>query len=90
MITREQLKKEIEFVREEYLFPLYKIIKTFEKPIEAIDLRADQNTGKSKKEEWQRFVEKFAGCLADTPIERGDQGKFELRSRLKVLIDKDR
>jgi hypothetical protein len=83
MITREHLKKEIEFVRDEYLFPLYKIIKTFEKPIESTDLKPGQTGRKRKKEEWKRFVEKFASCLADTPIERGDQGKFELRKELE-------
>ena len=83
MITREHLKKEIEFVRDEYLFPLYKIIKTFEKPIEPIDLPPVQTRHKREKKEWKRFVEKFAGCLADTPLERGDQGKFELRTELK-------
>lgn len=80
MITKELLKKEIDNVQDAYLVPLYKIIKTFEEP--------DEFTGpkpgiENKKEEWKRFVEKFAGCLADTPIERGDQGKFEVREKLE-------
>lgn len=55
------------------------IYEEFEEP----DEFTDPKTGiENKKEEWKRFVEKFAGCLADTPIERGDQGKFEVREEL--------
>ena len=80
MVTKELLKKEIDNVQDAYLVPLYKIIKTFEEPDEFTALEAGIE---NKKEEWKRFVEKFAGCLADTPIERGDQGKFEIREELK-------
>lgn len=52
----------------------------FEEPDE---FTASKTGIENKKEEWKRFVEKFAGCLADTPIERGDQGKFEVREELK-------
>jgi hypothetical protein len=83
MITKELLKKEIDNVQDAYLFPLYKIIKTFEEPDEFTDPKAGKAGSEIKKEEWKKFVEKFAGCLADTPIERGSQGKFELRKELK-------
>lgn len=33
-------------------------------------------------EEWQQFVEKTTGILADDPIERGDQGEFEIRDEI--------
>jgi hypothetical protein len=82
MITKELLKKEIDNVQDAYLFPLYKIIKTFEELDEFTDPAA-KTGNENKKEEWKKFVEKFAGCLADTPIERGSQGKFELRKELK-------
>ncbi|MFH0824887.1 MAG: hypothetical protein V2B18_19205, partial [Pseudomonadota bacterium] len=29
--------------------------------------------------EWRRFIEDTYGCLADDPIERGDQGRYEIR-----------
>jgi hypothetical protein len=32
-----------------------------------------------KNEEWHSFIEKTYGCLADDPIERGNQGEFENR-----------
>jgi hypothetical protein len=83
MITKELLKKEIDNVQDAYLIPLYKIIKTFEEPDGFTDPKAGKAANENKKEEWKKFVEKFAGCLADTPIERGDQGKFELREELK-------
>ncbi len=30
---------------------------------------------KSQELEWHDFIEKFAGCLANDPIERGAQGE---------------
>jgi hypothetical protein len=79
MITKELLKKEIDNVQDEYLIPLYKIIKTFEESDEFTDYKTGEIKNENKKMEWKRFIEKFAGCLADTPIERGDQGNFEIR-----------
>jgi hypothetical protein len=35
---------------------------------------AERPPGKNKKADWRIFVEKFAGSLADSPIQRGDQG----------------
>ena len=32
--------------------------------------------------DWPTFVEQFAGCLADDPIERGHQGPYEKREAL--------
>jgi len=32
--------------------------------------------------EWQAFVNETYGCLADDPIERGEQGVYEIREVL--------
>ena len=49
---------------------IYKIIMAFQsQPKEAND---DQT-------EWQAFVNETYGCLADDPIERGEQGVYEIR-----------
>lgn len=32
--------------------------------------------------EWLAFIESTAGSLADNPIERGDQGEFEVRDEI--------
>ena len=82
MITREQLKEEINNVQDEYIIPLYKIIKIFEYPEDANEFDSVSDKGEQAKEDWYRFVDRFAGCLADTPIERGNQGEFELREEL--------
>ncbi|MGE5344018.1 MAG: hypothetical protein ACM3SY_21305 [Candidatus Omnitrophota bacterium] len=79
MITRERLKREIDNVRDEYIIPLYKIIKAFEEPEDSIEDEMSSGKEEQKKEEWKNFIDKFAGSLADTPIERGDQGKYEVR-----------
>ncbi|MGD2092773.1 MAG: hypothetical protein PVH61_41805 [Candidatus Aminicenantes bacterium] len=55
------------------------IYEEFEEPDE---FTAPKAGIENKKEEWKKFVEKIAGCLADMPIERGDQGKFEVREEL--------
>lgn len=82
MITRERLKQEIDHVQDQYLIALYKIIKTFEHSYELSDLESEESNGEAKKEDWHKFIDKFAGCLADSPIERGDQGSFEIREEL--------
>jgi len=70
MFTRELLKKEIDGIPDGYLEVLYKIIMAFQsQPKEAND---DQT-------EWQAFVNETYGCLADDPIERGEQGVYEIR-----------
>jgi hypothetical protein len=33
--------------------------------------------------DWPTFVERYAGCMADDPIERGDQGTYEQRETLE-------
>ncbi len=78
MITKEILKSEIDRVKNEYLEPLYKIIKAFE----ASDIIKDQNLSNNNIEtaaNWQQFINSTYGCLSDAPIERGYQSKFEDR-----------
>ena len=81
MITRELVKKEIDNVHNQYLDILYKIIKVLETGGEA---PADINPSNTQTpEKWQRFIQSTYGCLADTPIERGAQGHYELREALE-------
>ena len=80
MITKEILKAEIDKIQDQYLEAVYRIIKAFEHiPSPKQDM--PPNT-LSKDEEWQSFIEKTYGCLADDPIERGDQGEFEIREEI--------
>jgi hypothetical protein len=82
MITKELLKREIDNVQDEYLTPLYKIIKTFEYPDDPDNIEFEEGEDEHKKKDWLKFIDKFAGCLSDTPIERGDQGYFETRKEI--------
>jgi len=69
MITKELLIREIDRLDAGYWEVLYKIIKAFESPIK-------DHGGKS---EWLQFINETYGCLADNPIERGEQGTYEIR-----------
>ena len=82
MVTAELIKAEIDKVPGEYLEILYKIIKAFEtSPKTKVDnMKATTNTiEENNKKDWLKFIEGTYGCLADDPIERGDQGSYEIR-----------
>jgi hypothetical protein len=71
--TREQVKLEIDKVEEEYLDVLFRMIRSLETSSASDD--AANN--------WKEFVASTYGCLADAPIERGEQGEFEVRDLLR-------
>jgi hypothetical protein len=80
MITKEILKAEIDKIQDQYLEAVYRIIKAFE---HIPSPKQDPAPHAPKKnEEWHSFIEKTYGCLADDPIERGYQGKFEIREEI--------
>ncbi|MCK5056920.1 MAG: hypothetical protein KAT34_09715 [Candidatus Aminicenantes bacterium] len=83
MITRHVIKKEIDKVQEEYLDMLYKIVKVFENSTKFTNFEIEKLKKDEEVMEWHRFVDQYAGCLADDRIERGDQGKFEIREKLE-------
>ena len=73
MVTKDLLKAEIDKVPEEHLGVLYKIVKALEEP--------------ARKEldeaEWKAFIAETYGSTADAPIERGEQGSYEVREPLE-------
>lgn len=77
MITRDQLKAEIENVPEEHLVMLYKIVKAFEEPAPDFETR-DLDDAR-----WRALVAEAYGSTADAPLERGAQGSFEVREPLE-------
>ena len=82
MITKELIKSEIEKVNDEYLELLYKIIQIFEAPSK-VDGKATTNfVGKDEDFNWHAFIAQTYGCLAEAPIERGDQGTYEIRETI--------
>lgn len=76
MITKELLKTEIDKVQNEYLETLYKIIKALE-PSAKKEIKNDIELS------WNEFIKTTYGCLTHDPIERGDQGKYEIREAIE-------
>ena len=77
MITKQLIKSEIDFIPDQYSEVLYKIIKALQTSNQ-IDI-AEKNS----KIYWKQFVNETYGCLADDPIERGEQGFYEIREEFK-------
>ncbi len=78
-ITKEQLKSEIDKVRDENLEVLYRIVIALEAPA------SDEPPPASSEaffdpEEWRRFIAETYGSCADSPIERGEPS-FNLSRR---------
>jgi hypothetical protein len=85
MITKEHLKTEIDKVQDTYIDVLYRIIKVFEyaqEPEHLVSVPSISQSPKTDEQEWMNFVNETYGCLADDPIERGDQGVFEKRETI--------
>ncbi len=86
MISKEVLKAAIDRVPDEYLEILYRILKAFDIPVTKKTLN-DSSTAQQAQAtvdlDWQQFIKETYGSLSDAPIQRGDQGKFELREAME-------
>ena len=84
MITKELIKAEIDRVQDKYLEVLYKIIKALVSPIDEVTSQKTTTviTKKIEDLEWHNFIQETYGCLADAPIERGEQGQYEIREAI--------
>jgi len=78
MITRELVKAEIDKVQDKYLEILYRIIKALVSPPDLATV-----TSQGSNSNWHQFIEETYGCLADDPIERGEQGQYEVREKIE-------
>lgn len=67
MRKKELLKSEIENVPDEYIDALYKIIKALERP-----------KSRPPDNDWLDFISQTYGCMKDSPINRGEQGAFDM------------
>lgn len=85
IVTKELLKTEIDNVQDDYLDALYRIIKVFEYPPES-DPGSRNDTppiaSQQSQHEWLAFVKETYGCLTHDPIERGEQGMYEIRESI--------
>ena len=80
MITKELIKLEIDNLKDEYLEILYRIIKALEIPVSEVTEHLEII---NKQSEWHNFIQETYGCLADAPIERGEQGKYKVREAIR-------
>jgi hypothetical protein len=80
MITKEKIKTEIDNLKDEYLEILYRIIKALEIPVSEVTEHLEIV---NKQSEWHNFIQETYGCLADAPIEREEQGKYEVREAIR-------
>jgi hypothetical protein len=86
MVTREHLKQEIDRVQESYLDILFRIIQAFEHaspPKGRNILPTSSELPNDAPLKWHAFIEATYGSLASDPIERGDQGTYEVREPIQ-------
>jgi hypothetical protein len=72
-VTREMVKSEIDKVQEEYLGVLLRIVNALE-PAAGREARKTED-----QRSWEEFIAETYGSFAGDPIERGDQGNYEVR-----------
>jgi hypothetical protein len=77
VVTKELLKAEIDRVPDEHLGVLYRIVKALEEPAENPEI------GKLEDSAWKALLKAAYGSTADAPIERGEQGSYEVREPLE-------
>ncbi len=82
MVTKERLKREIDKVQDGYLDALFQVIQAFEyasPPVRRSTPLVESESQDDSMQEWLTFVETTYGSLASDPIERGEQGRYEVR-----------
>jgi hypothetical protein len=72
-VTKEQIKLEVDKVRDEYLSVLYRIILALEQP----------EQGRARETGWAQFVSEMYGSTADAPLARWPEGLAEERLALE-------
>ena len=85
MVTKERLKREIDKVQDGYLDVLFRIIQAFEygpspSPRDSVDVLSEMQ--ESTMQEWLTFIDNTYGSLTADPIERGEQGSYEIREAM--------
>ena len=74
MVTKDLLKAEIDKVPDQNLGILYRIVKALEDPEEdGTRVQADDAAS------WKAWIAATYGSMGDAPIERGEQGSYEVR-----------
>lgn len=79
MITKALLKAEIDKVPEQNLGVLYRIVKA----LEELGDEPDSGIQEGDAASWKAWIAESYGSLGDAPIERGEQGSYEVREPLE-------
>jgi len=85
MITKELINAEVDKIQNQHLEALYRIIRAFETSFETEVVASNDPADVISANEaldWHEFIEETYGCLKDDPIERGEQGTFEIRESI--------
>ena len=84
MISRALLKSEIDKVKAEYLDLLYRIVKAIENSASKESTAVtSESQDFSMNLDWQSFIDRTYGCMADSQISRSEQGVSESREEIK-------
>jgi hypothetical protein len=78
MVTKELLKAAIDKVPEENLGVLYRIVQALEEPVPSGSGSRTEDAA-----EWKAWIADAYGSMADAPVERGEQGRFEIRESIE-------
>lgn len=81
-VTKEQLKAEIDKIRDEDLGVLYRIVLALELPVSE-ERSPNLPEVPFDPDEWRQFIAQTYGSCADSPIERGEQGVAEVREAFR-------
>lgn len=80
MTTRELIKSEIDQVQEQYLAFLHRVIQAL-RPGSSSKPETVQK--QEQDDSWEEFLQSTYGIFHSEPLERGPQGKFEIREELE-------
>jgi|GEM_PF-907273 len=81
MTTKELLKSKIENIREDYLSVLLRVMNSLES--RSGRFKRPSRKDHLLKNEWLDFIEQTYGCLSVNPLQRGEQGNYEIREPMK-------
>ncbi|HPQ39541.1 MAG TPA: hypothetical protein PLV45_04135 [bacterium] len=81
MINKQQIKDEIDNVKDEDLLIVYRIVQALAK---TPSMESSPKRVKSKRRaNWYKFLDNMFGCMSDDPIVRGTQGEIETRDAIE-------
>lgn len=81
MTTKDLLKSKIENIREDYLGVLLRVMNSLESRSSRFKRRSRK--AQLQENDWLDFIEQTYGCISADPLERKEQGDYEIREPMK-------